>query len=147
MSKKRDPEKVLSDFRRMLRFGRVETVMKPGKLHDAPWRIRLKGSSGADYSAIEAHPLDYHLRVAEERFNAELAKLRRVAELPSRQRQALKARALAADKNKLQVLRLSETRPYIVKGAGMAGAIAAAVGLSVSQVRRILADAKKNAHD
>lgn len=147
MSNKQDRQRALSAFGNILRSGRVEVTAKPGKRHDDPWRVRLKGSSGADYAETEAHPLDRHLRLMEAGFKAEIAKLRRVAELPSRQREAVKANAKPANENKRQVLKLAQSRAYIVKGSGMAGAIAAAVGLSDSQVRRILAAAKKNAHD
>lgn len=147
MSKKRDPEKVLAEFGRILRLGRVETVVRPGKRPDDPWRARIKGASGADYPVNEAHPLDYHLKVTEGRFKAELGKLRRLAELPDRQRQALNARAKAAEEKNRRVLELAASPPYVMKGAGKAGAIAVAVGLSPSQVRRILSAPKKNAHD
>ena len=147
MSKQRDRKQVLAEFGQILRSGRVETVAKPRKSKDAPWRVRLKGLAGADYAETENHPLDYHLKVAEAQFNAELGKLRRAAEFPERQRQAIEARTKAAEENKRRVLQLAEVPAYAVKGSGMAGAIAGAVGLSPSQVRRILAAAKKNAHD
>ncbi|MFM6999910.1 MAG: hypothetical protein ACKOXU_02425 [Limnohabitans sp.] len=147
MSKQRDRQKVLAEFGQILRTGRVEIVARPGKTKDDPWRVRLKGLAGADYAITESHPLDYHLRIAEEQFKADLAKLCRDAELPSRQRLAVEARTKAAEENKRRVLELAEDPTYAVKGSGMAGAIAVAVGFSQSQVRRILAAAKKNAHD
>lgn len=147
MSKKRDPEKVLAELGRILRSGRVETFIKPGKTHDAPRRMRIVGSRGADYAVTDAHPLDYYLKVAEARFNAEQGKLCRVVELPARQRKAVKANVKAGEENKRRVLVLAADAAYITKGSGMAGAIASAVGLSPSQVRKILAAEKKNAHD
>lgn len=148
MSKQRDRQKVLAEFGQILRSGRVAMVIKNDKRGPKyPDRMRLKGLAGADYAVTEASPLDYHLRIAEEQFKADLAKLCRDAELPSRQRLAVEARTKAAEKNKRRVLELAEDPTYAVKGPGMAGAIAANVGLSPSQVRRILAAAKKNAHD
>jgi hypothetical protein len=147
MSEQRDRKKVLAEFGQILRSGRVETVVKPGKSKDDPWRVRLKGLAGADYAETENHPLDYHLKLAEAQFNAELGKLRRVAELPDRQLKAVEARTKTAEEKKRRVLELAEVPAYAGKGSGMAGAIAVAVGLSKSQVRRILAAAKKNAHD
>ncbi len=148
MSKQRDRQKVLAEFGQILRSGRVAMVIKNDKRGPKyPDRMRLKGLAGADYAVTEASPLDYHLRIAEEQFKADLAKLRRVAELPSRQRKAVRATVRAGAENKRRVLELAACAAYQTKGAGMAGAIAANVGLSPSQVRRILAAAKKNAHD
>ena len=148
MSKKRDPEKVLTEFLRMLRYGRIETVVVAGKRPDDPWRSRIKGASGADYPVNEAHPLDYHLKVAEARFNAELAKVMRVSNLHECRKLATETRSRRAHLVEGQVLALAALPIYANKGRGMAGAIAKRVNLHPSTVRRIIRKARqRNAHD
>ena len=101
---------------------------------------RWVGKAGASYPA---HPLDAVRQRLERAHQAQCAKVDRVARLPLVTGRAAVRRRASGAETAGQVLELAALPEYISKAAGMAGIIARRLGLSTSQVRRILAKARK----